>query len=113
MTDVACDACCMPPPWSICRFNTGCFMLWAVFIDRVKWAPDRPERTRHAGGSQTLMLRAFGCYSRRNGAMASKVVPGNSSCMESFPRANTTLRMPETAASASISARDLGGVSAP
>jgi hypothetical protein len=27
VTDVACDACCMPPPSSICRFNTGCFMI--------------------------------------------------------------------------------------
>jgi hypothetical protein len=27
VTDVACDACCMPPPSSICRFNIGCFMI--------------------------------------------------------------------------------------
>jgi hypothetical protein len=37
VTDVACDACCMPPPSSICRFNTGYFMI-AVGSIRMKWA---------------------------------------------------------------------------
>src|SRR5262245_49718787 len=81
--------------------------------------------------------------SRRNASTASAVAPGNSSCTASLPRGSRTLRMPgsaacadepgsgrvsgagtlesprwplaslASAASASISARDRGGVSAP
>jgi hypothetical protein len=51
--------------------------------------------------------------SARNGSMAPNVASGNSSCTASFPRGSRAVRMPGTAASASISARDFGGVSAP
>ena len=51
--------------------------------------------------------------SARNGSMALMVASGNSSCTASLPWGSRTVRMPPTAASASISARDLGGVSAP
>ena len=51
--------------------------------------------------------------SARNGSMAFMVASGNSSCTASLPCASRAVRMPGTAASASISARDFGGVSAP
>jgi len=49
----------------------------------------------------------------RNGVIASTVASGNSSCTDSLPLGNRILRMPGNAARASISARDLGGVSLP
>jgi Outer membrane protein beta-barrel domain len=72
---------------------------------------DRPEPTTRGRRANTRARRRR--YSRRNGSIASKTAPGNSSCTESFPRGSVMLRMPGMAASASISARDRGGVSAP
>jgi hypothetical protein len=72
---------------------------------------DRPEPTTRGWRVNTRARRRR--YSRRNASMASKTAPGNSSCTESFPRGSVMLRMPGMAASASISARDRGGVSAP
>jgi hypothetical protein len=51
--------------------------------------------------------------SARNGSTALMVASGNSSCTASLPCGSRAVRMPPTAASASISARDFGGVSAP
>ncbi len=72
---------------------------------------DRPEPTTRGRRANTRARRRH--YSRRNASMASKTAPGNSSCTESFPRGSVMLRMPGMAASAAISARDRGGVSAP
>src|SRR5260370_31401997 len=52
-------------------------------------------------------------FSARNGSMALVVASGESSCTASLPRGSRAVRMPGTAASASISARDFGGGSAP
>ena len=49
----------------------------------------------------------------RNGATACATSAANSSCKESLPRGMQILRIPEIAASASISARDRGGVWSP
>src|SRR5262249_16928501 len=104
--------------------------------DMVQVAEDRHEvgnqinrRKRvacHAKGERlgvpwhTIILRTWNqrmaaerIPSLRKGPVASAVASGNSSCTESLPWGSRTVRMPGTPASASISARDFGGVSAP
>src|SRR5262245_19918876 len=67
---------------------------------------------QHAYAEERVPGAAADC-SARNGPMASMVASGNSSCTASLPWGSRAVRTPPTAASASISARDLGGVSAP
>ena len=72
-------------------------------------APRAQARARRAGVAKAAKIQPY----RRNGVIASTVSSANSSCTESFPRGSRTLRMPGSAASASISASDLCGVSLP
>ena len=79
----------------------------------------RSRRVRHRsdaairGDVDRWGLSARAESSARNGSMALMVASGNSSCTASLPRGSRAVRTPGMAASASISARDFGGVSAP
>jgi hypothetical protein len=76
----------------------------------VLMAGDDASGARPLGYS--LTRRVCGAAARK-GAIASTTASGNSSWTASFPRGRSTLLIPGSAASASISACDFGGVAAP
>ena len=99
------------------RINCGLLFAGAIGLDLEPAAlsPVLPLHARilHVVLSFNGLRGLYQLQSERNDLIGSATKSGNSSCTESLSAGKHTLSIPGTAASASISARERDGVSAP